>query len=254
MGVPAGFDWEWAKSTGGSLSRRGFLQRLQLIIIIAAQFPSLLQDRNEVAAGVRGTARLEGGDTLFPTTAMAREAEAHAREVLSPATLEHSYRTYLFGKALARYDRAAVDDEAAFIAAMLHDCGLEQPVTGRCFAVRAAESAERLLTDWGAAPERVIAVRDGIAQHITAGVERDLSDIAGLLSAGASLDLFGLRWSHCDPDWICKVVADHPRLDFKNQVIGLVRAEVAAVPDGRTALTYSMGDWEATVRSSPFAE
>ncbi|WP_433635559.1 phosphohydrolase [Nocardia sp. CA-120079] len=248
MGVLDELDWNWASATGGVLSRR---QAMRLGAMLLAVLPSLLDSKVRTVLGGRGTARLE--DLAFPDTELARDAERRARETLSPAMYEHSWRTYYFGKALAGWDRAAaVDDELVFVAAMLHDIELENPVPGRCFAVRGAQYAEAALTECGETPERVQAVRDGIAQHITLGLS-DLSTIAGFLSTGAGLDLFGMRWPDMDPQWLAVVLATHPRLDFKNVVIAAARREVAAVPDGRLALIYRTG-WEQLVASAPFDE
>ncbi len=248
MGVLDELDWNWASATGGVLSRR---QAMRLAALLVAVLPTLLDSKVRTLLGSHGTARLD--DLGFPDTPLARDAERRARETLSPAMYEHSWRTYYFGRALARYDRAAaVDDELAFVAAMLHDIALENPVPGRCFAVRGAEYAAMALTEMGEAPERVQAVRDGIAQHITLGVS-DLSTIAGLLSTGAGLDLFGLRAPDMDQQWLATVLAEHPRLAFKAAVIQAARAEVAAVPDGRLALIYRTG-WEQLVLTAPWAE
>ncbi|WP_280186817.1 MULTISPECIES: HD domain-containing protein [Nocardia] len=248
MSVLDDLDWNWAALTGGILSRR---QAMRLATLLVAVLPTLLDSKVRTILGGQGTARLD--DLAFPDTPLARDADRRARETLSPAMYEHSWRVYYFGKALARHDRAAAaDDELAFAAAMLHDIELENPVPGRCFAVRGAEYAAAALTDLGETPERVQAVRDGIAQHITLGLS-DLSTIAGLLSTGAGLDLFGLRWPDMDQQWLATVLAEHPRMAFKAAVIQAARAEVAAVPDGRLALIYRTG-WEQLVHTAPWAE
>ncbi|MBF6229281.1 HD domain-containing protein [Nocardia abscessus] len=247
MGVLDELDWNWASLTGGVLSRR---QAMRLGTLLLAVLPSLLDSKVRTALGGHGAARLD--DLAFPDTPLARDAERRARERLSAPVYEHSWRTYYFGRALARYDRAAaVDDELAFVAAMLHDIELENPIPGRCFAVRGAEYAEAALTELGETPERMQLVRDGIAQHITLGLS-DLSTIAGLLASGAGLDLFGLRWPDMDQQWLTTVLTEHPRRNFKSAVIQAARAEVAAVPDGRLALIYRTG-WELLVLTAPWA-
>lgn len=247
MSVLDELDWNWASLTGGILSRR---QAMRLGAMLLTVLPGLLDSKVRTALGSHGVARLD--DLASPDTPLTRDAERRARETLSPAMYEHSWRTYLFGKALARHDRAAVDDELAFVAAMLHDIELENPVPGACFAVRGAQYAAAVLTELGETPERIQAVRDGIAQHITLGLS-DLSTIAGLLAGGAGLDLFGLRWHDMDQQWLAIVLAEHPRLAFKAAVIQAARAEVAAVPDGRLALIYRTG-WEQLVLTAPWAE
>ncbi|WP_433717238.1 HD domain-containing protein (plasmid) [Nocardia sp. CA-084685] len=224
MGAPIGFDWDWASSTGGLISRR---QCLQLIAVLLTQMPGLVSGELEVVGGVHGTGRLDGAALVTPSTSVAVAAERIAREQLSPWLLEHSFRCYFFGKALAGVDGAVVDDELAFVAAMLHDIELERPVRGRCFAVRGAEDAEKFLSELGEPSERVTLVRDGIAQHITPGLDGDIGDVAVFLSQAASVDLFGARVQDLDPGWITSLLAEHPRLDFKREVIRVLREEVA---------------------------
>ncbi|WP_159930949.1 MULTISPECIES: hypothetical protein [Nocardia] len=85
---------------------------------------------------------------------------------------------------------------------MLHDIELENPQPNRCFAVRGAEHATHILGELGEPADRVALVRDGIAGHMTLGVDSDLSDLAGALAAAAGVDLFGNRLHELDPRWV----------------------------------------------------
>jgi hypothetical protein len=69
---------------------------------------------------------------------------------------------------------------------------------------------------------------DRDTRHSTLG-QSDLSTIAGLLSTGAGLDLFGLRWPDIDQQWLASVLGQHPRLAFKRVVIEAARAEGDAI-------------------------
>jgi hypothetical protein len=53
---------------------------------------------------------------------------------------------------------------------------------------------------------------------------------AYLLSAGAGLDVVGLRSWQLPPDMLGTVTAAHPRLGFKREFIAAFRAEAAGVP------------------------
>ncbi|MFG1790995.1 phosphohydrolase [Nocardia sp. NPDC049149] len=250
MGAQDGFDWDWANSTGGKLDRR---QVGKLLLVAASMTPGVLSGDLLSVLGVQGPAQLDEMEMKIPDTALAKAADQHAREELSPWVLEHSYRVYYFGKALAKADNVHIDDELFFITSMLHDMEFEHPVPGRCFAVRGAEDAERFLTDQGASRGKVVLVRNGISGHITFGVENDLSDLAGAVSAGCEVDLAGKRVQDMRRAWFDAVVAAHPRLDFKRKVIEAVRREAEAVPEGRTALMRDVG-FEMGVLNSPFAE
>ncbi len=66
--------------------------------------------------------------------------------------------------------------------------------------------------------------------HYSPGVSVESGAEAYLLSAGAAVDVFGLR-SNEVPDAVRKsVVQEYPRLGFKREFAGLFRAEAKRVP------------------------
>ena len=68
-------------------------------------------------------------------------------------------------------------------------------------------------------------VANAIAMHHTPGVGLESGAEAYLLSAGAALDVFGLR-SNEIPDAVRQsVIQEYPRLGFKREFAGLLRAE-----------------------------
>ncbi|MGB0092997.1 MAG: hypothetical protein WBP81_10760, partial [Solirubrobacteraceae bacterium] len=71
--------------------------------------------RLRIALGRRGSGRLDLDALRWPDSQLAHDAEAEAREALSPHVLEHSYRTYLFGLVLASIDTVRVDEELAYV-------------------------------------------------------------------------------------------------------------------------------------------
>ncbi|MEV0294481.1 HD domain-containing protein [Nocardia sp. NPDC050710] len=250
MGAPAGIDWEWATRTGGALTGH---QRRQLAAELARAVPALLAGQAKRAIGRRGSGRLEFAGLRIPDSALARAAELEARESLSIHMLEHSYRTYFFGRVLADIDNARYDDELVYVACLLHDLQLEHPTPGRCFAVAGGERAAEFAVRVGAAPERAEAIGAAIAAHITPGVAEDLSDPGGFVSAGASVDVIGARIGELDAAWVDELLARHPRHDAKRHLIAAFRAEAAAVPQGRSKLLVSAG-FNQMIRFAPFAE
>jgi hypothetical protein len=131
MSAPAGIDWDWATRTGGALSARQRRQLLTPLLRTVVRYPSA---RWRIALGRRGSGRLDLDALRWPDSQLARDAEAEAREALSPHVLEHSYRTYLFGLVLASIDTIRVDEELAYVSSLLHDLQLEHPTSGRCLA------------------------------------------------------------------------------------------------------------------------
>lgn len=82
-----------------------------------------------------------------PDSVLTREARAHAVRILPIPLLNHSYRTYQFGRALGEIEGVEVDTELLFAASMLHDVGLRRAswttLRGSSMYCR---SAQRLVT------------------------------------------------------------------------------------------------------------
>ncbi|UGT59084.1 phosphohydrolase [Nocardia asteroides] len=241
-------DHEVIRANSGALTAA---QRRRLRAEIARMLPGLLAGRLAVAAGRRGRGRADSA--RVPDSRAAREAEELARAELSTPVLAHSYRTYLFGKALAGLDNATYDDEVAYIACLLHDLNLGTPTANRCFAVVGGERAAAFALGAGLAPERADAVGAAVAAHITPGVAADTGDPGGFVSAGAAVDVIGARIAELDRGWLGEVLAEHPRHNWKKVAIAALRAEAAAVPRGRTALLLATG-FVPTIRLAPFPE
>ncbi|WP_406282416.1 phosphohydrolase [Nocardia sp. NBC_00881] len=243
-------DWEWATRTGGALSKE---QRRRLAVETARTLPAVVLNRVRLALGRRGRGKLEPAGLRRPDSALSIAAETEAREFLSPHVLEHSLRTYYFGRVLADLDGVAYDDELVYVSCLLHDLKLEHPTPGRCFAVRGGERAVALALRAGASHERADAIGAAIAAHITPGVADDLSDPGGFVSAGASVDVLGARLAELDQDWVAELLRRYPRHDFKRHVIAAFEAEAKAVPEGRVRWLGSAG-FLHMIRMAPFTE
>ena len=128
-----------------------------------------------------------------PDSALARDAEVAAQDLLTPALLNHSSRAYTWGAAIAALHGITFDRELLYLAAMFHDTGIPSPVADVDFTVRSAALA-REFTDSHRVPADIRElVANAIAMHYTPGVGLESGAEAYLLSAGAAVDVFGLR-------------------------------------------------------------
>jgi hypothetical protein len=95
---------------------------------------------------------------------------------------------------------------------------------------------------------------DAICVHATPGVsiEHD-GTLACYLQWGAMVDGAGLRIWEIAPVNVSEVVRRYPRVDFKRQLVELMRAEAAAVPGGRFGLLVRCG-LPLAARMAPFAD
>jgi hypothetical protein len=83
-------------------------------------------------------------------------------------------------------------------------------------------------------------------------VELDLGPEAFLLSSGAAVDVFGLRVNHLPDSVRNAVVQTYPRLGFKREFAGLLRAEARQVPHGRAWYLHRYALSDIAIRLAPF--
>jgi hypothetical protein len=248
MAAPAGIDHTWAEATEGNLDPARKRALAAPLARTVARYPGV---RLRLALGRRGTGGIDLGEVRFPDSALARDARDAARAELDAFLLEHSYRTYLFGLALARLDGVDVDEELAFVASMLHDLDLGRPTPGRCFAVVGARRAEEFALARDVPAERARRIAAEISGHVTVGGYEDLASEGGFVGAGAVCDLLGLRLDELDPSWTSDVLLRHPRDGFKRELIAAWRAEGRAVPDGRVRWLTRYGMVPVLIRIAP---
>ena len=241
----------WVRRTGGQLSRA---ERRRLLFAIAVGQWENAVGRAKLALGrlPAAAAHVDLDTFQVPDSKFAREAEDACAE-LPPALQGHSYRTWLFGRALATVDRSKMDDELFYSGALLHDYGIVSPTANRDFTLG---SVDRMLTCASVAKladERADLLADGICVHTTPGVKVETDGTIGCyLQWGAMVDGAGLRIWDIAPRNVEEVLRRHPRGDFKRELVGMMRAEAAAVPAGRFGLLVRCG-MPLAVRLAPFA-
>jgi hypothetical protein len=241
----------WVRRTGGQLSRA---ERRRLLRAIAVGQWENAVGRAKLALGRRPAAAAHVDLATFqvPDSKFAREAEEACAEL--PPTLQgHSYRTWLFGRALAAVDGNKVDNELFYCGSLLHDYGIASPTANRDFTLG---SVDRMLACVDAAAvddERADLLADGICVHTTPGVKVETDGTIGCyLQWGAMVDGAGLRIWDIAPGNLEEVLRRYPRGDFKRELVAMLRAEAAAVPGGRFGLLLRCG-LPLAVRLAPFA-
>jgi hypothetical protein len=241
----------WVRRTHGKLSSR---ERARLLAAIAlGQWENVL-GRARLALGrlPAGAAAIDVKTFEPPDSALAREAELACAEQ-PQGIVGHSYRTWLFGHALALLDGAELDPELFYSAALVHDHGIAQPTPQRDFTLASAERMLACASAAGVADERAELLADAICVHITPGITpaRD-GALGSYLQWGAMVDGAGLRIWDVSPTNVSEVLRRYPRGDFKRELLALVRAEASSVPDGRFGLLVRCG-LPLAVRMAPFA-
>jgi hypothetical protein len=240
----------WTRRTGGQLSRA---ERLRLLRATA-----IGQWHNAIGRAKLALGRLPAGATSVdleafrvPDSAFARAAEEACAE-LPPALQGHSYRTWLFGNALAAVDGSTMDDELFYCGALLHDYGIVTPTPDRDFTLGGVDRMQRCADTAKVEDERADLLADGICVHATPGVTLESDGAIGCyLQWGAMVDGAGLRVWDIAPGNVAEVVRRYPRGDFKRDLVEMIRAEAKAAPRGRMALLVHCG-LPLAVRLAPF--
>jgi HD domain len=192
-------------------------------------------------------------DIPIPDSRLARRAEELVREA-SPAFLaNHCVRSHAWSVALAAVDRVRFDAELLYVAALLHDLGLVARFdTGRCFEVDGADVAANLAAEEGWSLERRDALAEAIRLHVAVEIALKDGPEAYLLWHATGLDVRGHRYGDVDPHIVRRVVAAHPRLDFKRGFADLLADQAKRKPNcwAAAAMESGIGD---DIAAAPFA-
>jgi hypothetical protein len=197
-------------------------------------------------------ARVAPSFLVPPSSALTRAAVEQAQRRLSPALLNHSYRTFAFGAALGALEGLPVDVELLFAAALLHDTGLPTSEKNVDFTRSSARIARDVAEEVGLSTAATETIRTAITLHDSPNVTLAHGPVAYLLSAGAAVDVIGLRSWQLPPDLLAAAVETHPRLGFKREFTAAFRTEAAHVPRGRVQFLRRYGAFDLAIRLAPF--
>ena len=242
---------EWTERTRGVLTTRECLSLARPLVrgelgIVAGRVAMALR----IHSGRRND--VDPASLAPPDSSLARDADEAARDLLTPALLNHSRRAYTWGAALAGLQGIKFDRELLYMAAMFHDTGLASPVPHADFTVRSAALAREFADSRRVRAHDRELVANAIAMHHTPGVGVDSGAEAFLMSAGAAVDVFGLRSSEIPDAVRASVVRDYPRLGFKREFARHVRTEARRVPRGRMWYLHRFAMSDLSIRLAPF--
>lgn len=245
---------EWSLCTGGHLSSAE--KRRFIPAVLAAQGRNVAGRVSMAARVNRGRrARVDHDRLLPPSSILTRVAEAHAAARLTPGILNHSRRAYAFGAALGIVDGVDVDHELLYAAALLHDVGLiDGSGDGTDFTLASAAVATQIAGDVGLSLADARAIASAITMHHSPDVRLNDGPVAYLMSAGAAVDVIGLRAWDIPPSTMAETLHQHPRLGFKREFGGAFRTEAARVPRGRARFLNRYAGFGLAIRMAPFED
>lgn len=243
----------WTMRTGGRLepaqSRRLVADLVRAQAANAVGRLSLLAHLNSGR-----NAYVPPGRLVPPNSPLTRAATDAATKVLPPPLLNHSYRAYQFGRAIGELEEVDVDAELLFAAALLHDTGLVTADGRDDFTLTSARIARDVAEHVGLSSAATETLQTAITMHHSPRVTLDSGPVAYLLSAGAGIDVAGVRSWQLPRATLASAVRDHPREGFKQYFTQAWADEAARVPQGRARLLRRYGAFTAAIRLAPFDE
>ncbi len=198
-------------------------------------------------------------DILPPDSAIAGEALALCREASPLFLLNHCLRAYFWARLLDDRDEA-VDQEALFVAMMLHDLGLTPDHrlncynADECFTAVGAREAEAMARRYGWEDSRARRTADAIALHLNVVVHDHHGPEARLVRLGSGADVAGLGMKRLSPQQIDEVLRRYPRQGLKEGLVPLLESEALHRPHCRMAFLQKKFDFTRMVQIAPFAE
>jgi HD domain len=189
-----------------------------------------------------------------PDSPLTRAARETAAATLPSTVLNHSNRTYVFGRALGELEGIEVDAELLFAAALLHDVGLVLATGREDFTLTSARVARDVAERVGLSTAATTTFQTAITMHHSPRVTLAAGPVAYLLSAGAGVDVVGLRCWDLPRSTLVSAVAAHPREGFKEYFARAWAEEAARVPEGRARLLRRYGAFSAAIALAPFDE
>jgi hypothetical protein len=243
--------YNWALRTQGRMGRR---ERANALAHVAMLNLRTVRGFAQLARGRRapGAAAIDVDMFVPPDSRLARAAEEACAEQ-SPGIAAHSYRTWVFGHALAQLDGFALDPELFYCAALIHDWGIGSITPGQDFTIRGAQRAIRCAHDAGLSEETGLILADAITIASNPSMDPAVDGIGAYIAVGAMVD-GGLRLWDLSPQNVDRVLAKYPRgKGFKRELAGLIRAEARATRGSRFSL-YARCGMPLLIMAAPYRD
>lgn len=199
------------------------------------------------------------GVTALPDTPLARAALGLVTAAESECIANHSIRSYLFARLMARstgmVSGREYDDRLLFLACVMHDLGLapEGEHTQR-FELVGADRAAEFLTEHGLPAAEVDAVWEAIALHTTPQIAERRGPLCLLVRAGIGVDFGGALSAGLDPMAVTDEEAEaihgaYPRLAMISSIVDAITTQAAKHP--ANGPSYSLGGELLRERGNP---
>ena len=189
---------------------------------------------------------------MFPVTPAAEAALSVATRFCSPALLNHSIRSYLWGAMYGTAHGIAFDDELYYVAALLHDTGLTEAFDSHRLPFE--EAGGQLAWVFGVAAgwpaERAARVSEIIVLHMRDEVAPADDPESRLLQVATTWEVAGRRPEEFPPDARAEMLARYPRLGFGAEFLACFEDQARRKPGSAAAASVD-NDVAARIAANP---
>jgi hypothetical protein len=201
-----------------------------------------------------------------PDTSLVRDAIDLARSSSESYLFNHVMRSWLFSILLSEGVEVGPDAELLAVSVVLHDLGLTDRYIGENrFEVDGANAARTFLKSRSISTQKTQIVWDAIALHTTRSIALHKEPEVAMTQVGIAADVFGLGLDRIPSDKQRGILAEFPRLAFKNQfktcLCNIVRRKPETSFDNvlrdvgsRYVDGYKAPNFADLLASSPFSE
>ncbi len=223
----------WVRRTGGRLTLRDRMALVRGALGTVMEGLRLARRARKNGDGVA----LELLDP--PETDMVRAAREHCLAHSTPSMANHCFRT-AYWTVLVLHQEGALTDrarETAWVAALLHDVGLDVPPREGDFTLGGVQALERLASELGWSEEQTHEAGDAIATNLGTGIDpARLGKIAWAMNVGGLGELgFFIHRRQMRKDRLAELERRFPRTGFRADAMRLIADEKRRLPDGRFA-------------------
>jgi hypothetical protein len=174
---------------------------------------------------------------MLPETSAVAAARSVAERYFSPAFLNHSVRSYLWGMVYAEAHAIQCDDELFCVSALLHDIALTPPFDSHTvpFEEAGGEVARVFARAAGWPADRVERVGEIIVRHMRDDVAAAVDPESHLLQVASSWEVVGRWQEEFPPDARAATLARYPRLGFGEECLAAFEDQARRKPGSAAA-------------------
>ena len=232
----------WMDLSNGKLS---FKEKVQLIKQVLV--PATLNYSKTFLKPPKNTQPTEFKDIHIPDTIIVKEAIGELNSTNNQTMINHSWRSYIWGVAIAHNKNWQFDDESLLIASLMHDLGLMnhfEQYSCQCFTHESALRSEKLCSQHNYPKNKTENISNAICLHMNGHLDENdqhLTKEVLLLQKATSCDVIGTDLTLFSTQFKDEVLAKYPRAQFNREMRKLISIETKRNPQSRTALMSKLG-------------